>query len=95
MRSVPKLGCVCWRVKWPLVGEELPDHVCEQIQAVTVYNGRPVPGAELTPSSAWLVFCHSGDFWGEPSRQLALILREWAQEEPNRTLANQLRESWV
>lgn len=94
MRRVSALPCHCWRLTRPLAGEALPDHVCPQTAAGTIYNGPPIAGAELTPDLGWPVLYRHPGGWGTPHRQLGLVLREWAEEEPSRTLANQLRSSW-
>lgn len=93
IRKVPKHSCDCWRLTSSLADEALPDHVCWQTAAATIYNGPPIPGAEVTPDLTWPVRHHAVGWWGQPSRQLTLVLREWAQEPSNRTLAKQLSES--
>ncbi len=94
---VPPVDCSCWRLTWPLAGEPLPDHVCLNTMAATVYHHDAPAGAALTPDVAWPVR-YVGDpldgrgcpVPGAPPRQLGLILREWAEEDPSRTFAAEL-----
>ncbi len=94
---VPPVDCPCWRLTWPLAGEPLPDHVCLNTMAATVYHHDTQAGAALTPDIAWPVR-YVGDpldgrgcpVPGAPPRLLGLILREWAEEDPSRTFAAEL-----
>jgi hypothetical protein len=74
--------CSCWRLTAALTNsDELPDHVCLETLLATVYQ---TPSHELSLASE--------PVWPVPirGRLLGLVLRQWAQEPPRRTLARQL-----
>jgi hypothetical protein len=93
MGRIPAINCDCWRLTRPLAdGEALPDHVCEQTAFGTLYNAPPLAGASLTDELVWPVTFWDPNSPMSPPQQLALILRQWTEEPPNRTLAVELRE---
>ena len=90
--AIPPVDCPCWRLTEPLAGEPLPDHVCHNTMAATVYHRDSPAGAELTPDIAWPVAYIGDPLDGRgcpvlgPTRSLGLVVREWA-EEPSETIA--------
>jgi hypothetical protein len=98
--AIPPVDCPCWRLTEPLAGEPLPDHVCHNTMAATVYHRDAPAGAELTADIAWPVAyvgdpldgrgCPGGCPATGPARYLGLVVREWAEGEPSETFAAEL-----
>ncbi len=82
MATIPKIDCDCWRFTTPLLDtEELPDHICTESAIASVWK-HPRPQLQLPTDPVWPVSTPDGD--------LGLVIRQWAQEEPSETFANQL-----
>jgi hypothetical protein len=84
MDTLAPHDCPCWRLVEPLVDEPLPDHVCLETMIGTITSAER-DGILPPPED---------DRWPIPvgQRYLGMVLRQWAQEAPNQTLANQLEK---
>jgi len=75
--------CPCTRLIEPFVGGELPDDVCIPTMKASVRSA--IRDGVVPRSEGWPVPLNG--------RRLGLVIREWAEEAPKRTLANLLAGS--
>ena len=74
--------CRCTRLIEPFHGGKLPDHVCIPTMMASVRSA--IRDGLVPPSEEWPVSLNG--------RRLGFVIREWAEEAPNRTLAKMLAE---
>jgi hypothetical protein len=82
VRSSP-MRCDCHRLIEPLGDELLPDHICPE--AIFANIEAAIRDRLVPDQPGWPILVAGG-------RRVGLVLRQWVEEPPNPTLANQLAE---